>query len=231
MIIDNLTVQRSEKTILRAVSCALLPGRVTLLLGPSGAGKTTLLKTIAGLVPASSGDIRSENLSLAGLTRKQRAEKIGYVFQDFNLFDNLTVEQNCIDPLLVHGVTHEQAKARAHRLLGEFDMLSFINQYPADLSGGQKQRVALARALCLQPSVLLLDEPTASLDPFNSAILLSILQKLATQGITIVVSCQDVTFAKALFDRAYYMQNGTIIESCEDKKSLADAPLLSAFLA
>ncbi len=231
MIIDNLTVQRSGKTILSAVSGVLLPGRITLLLGPSGAGKTTLLKTIAGLVPVSSGDIRSDNVSLTGLTRKERAEKIGYVFQDFNLFDNFTVEQNCIDPLLVHGVAYEQAKVRAHALLREFDMLSFATCYPSELSGGQKQRVALARALCLQPTLLLLDEPTASLDPFNSAILLSILQNLAAQGITIVVSCQDITFAKSLFDRAYYMQNGTIIESCERKQDLADTLLLSAFLA
>ncbi len=230
MIIDNLTVQLNNKSIIRSLSCVFIPSRITLLLGTSGAGKTTLLKTMAGLIPASQGDMRIEHKSIAKLTEKERAEKIGYVFQDFNLFSNLTVEQNCIDPLLVHGLSYEQAYARVQSMLQEFDMGAFTKRYPAELSGGQQQRVAIARALCLQPSILLLDEPTASLDPFNSAVLLSILKRLAAQGITIVASCQDIAFAQTIFDRAYYMQAGTIIEYCDTKNSLAASPLISAFL-
>jgi polar amino acid transport system ATP-binding protein len=164
------------------------------------------------------------------LSSSQRAEEIGYVFQDFNLFTHLSVLQNCIDPLLIRGMTNEHAQQRAHEVLRQFGMQDFVGAYPSQLSGGQKQRVAIARALCLQPKILLLDEPTASLDPINTDILVDILQKLAGQGLTIGVSSQDMSFVRKILDRIYYVQAGEIVEFCDEMNKLKSFPLITSFI-
>jgi ABC-type polar amino acid transport system ATPase subunit len=230
VIVRNLSVQVKAQALLNAVSCSLLPGRITLLLGKSGAGKTTLLKSLVGLMPITDGEITFDGKPLTTLSATQRAQSIGYVFQDFNLFPHLTVLENCVDPLLVHGVSLELAQARALELLEVLDMESYATKYPAQLSGGQQQRVAIARALCLRPRVLLLDEPTASLDPYNSAILVSLLRSLAAQGLTIALSSQDMDFARTIFDRAYYIEAGNIIETCESKAELRADSAIGTFL-
>lgn len=205
-----------NKTILDDVSVMLVPGRITSFIGKSGAGKTTLLKSIAGLLPATSGDIIVNDRQLNKLTLQQRTEEMGYVFQDFNLFPHLTVRENCIDPLIVHGTTYDVASLRALSVLQELALDSYSEKYPSELSGGQQQRVAIARALCLQPRILLLDEPTASLDPFNTDILVTILKSLATQGLIIGLSSQDMSFVRKVFDRVYYVELGKIVEFCDD---------------
>lgn len=228
--INKLVVTLQNKTILKSVSSTLLAGRITAFIGKSGAGKTTLLKSLIGLIPVSDGSIVVNDQQISLLSPQQRSEEIGYVFQDFNLFENLTVLQNCIDPLLVHGVPYNQAELRARTILDQLDMGASAHQYPSQISGGQKQRVAIARALCLQPRVLLLDEPTASLDPVNTEILVQILKTLADQGLTIGLSSQDMNFVSKIFDRVYYMQAGEIIELCQDFSRIHENPFIEQFI-
>ena len=228
--VKNVSVIINNKAILKSVACTLLPGKITIFIGKSGAGKTTILQTLVGLNQISNGLITINDQQLDTLTATQRSEAIGYVFQDFNLFPNLSVLQNCSTPLKIHGMQNDQADQKALQILQSLEMQDFANAYPQQLSGGQKQRVAIARALCLQPKVLLLDEPTASLDPFNTDTLLDILKKLAASGLTIGVSSQDMNFVSKIFDQVYLVQDGKIVEFCDKKDTLNQCPLISKFL-
>lgn len=228
--VDTLVVTLQNQMVLKSVSYTLLPGRITTFIGKSGAGKTTVLKSLIGLIPIDKGSIIINGKQLNVLSPKQRSEEIGYVFQDFNLFSHLSVLENCIDPLLVHGMSHTQAEQRARDALQQLEMQDFINKYPSQLSGGQQQRVAIARALCLNPRVLLLDEPTASLDPFNTDLLVTILKKLAAQELTIGLSSQDMSFVRKLFDRIYYLDSGNIVESCDGIAMMQNCPLITQFV-
>ncbi|MFA6066368.1 MAG: ATP-binding cassette domain-containing protein [Candidatus Babeliaceae bacterium] len=239
VIVNNLTVQVKKNTLLNNVSCTLVPGRITSFIGKSGAGKTTLLKSLVGLMPITQGQIIINDKQLSGLTHRQRSEEIGYVFQDFNLFPHMTVIENCIDPLLVHdmplhqivhGTYYFQARQQALFILQRLEMQDFVDKYPSELSGGQQQRVAIARALCLNPRILLLDEPTASLDPFNTDILVAILLSLAKNGLTIGLSSQDMGFVRKVFDRVYYLESGRIIEFCDGLDQLPQHPAIQAFV-
>lgn len=241
VIVNNVSVRIANQVLLDALSCTLLPGRITTFLGKSGAGKTTLLKAIAGLAVAEGRIIINGN-ELKKLTHQQRAEEVGYVFQEFNLFPHLTVLENCIAAQLVHGKAYDVAERMAMAILEPIQMSAFVNAYPGMLSGGQKQRVAIARALCLNPRVLLLDEPTASLDPENADILIEILSKLArdgvtkgaakgvAKGLTIGLSSQDMGFVRKVFDRVYYMENGRIVEYCEGKERVEAGGAIARFL-
>lgn len=223
--VKNLTVNLNDQNILNNVSCTLEKGRITAFIGKSGAGKTTLLKTMVDIMPINSGAIEVAGEKLSDLNFKKKSETIGYVFQDFNLFVNMTVLQNCIDPLLVHGVSYDDAYTCAVEQLQALEMVDHLSKYPVQLSGGQQQRVALARSLCLRPQIILFDEPTASLDPINTHNLIKILHELKAQGMTIGLSSQDMDFIKKVFDRVYYMKAGKIIEFC-DKTELNNTSCL-----
>jgi ABC-type polar amino acid transport system ATPase subunit len=228
--IKNITTQYDGRIMLDAVSCSLAPRRIVSFIGESGAGKTTLLKTLVGLIPVQEGSIVIDGKPLKPGMIKQRSELIGYVFQDFNLFKNLTVLENCIDPLIVHGISYDQAIQIASAQLAQLGMIDFINRYPSELSGGQQQRVAIARSLCLNPRVLLLDEPTASLDPKNTDILVGILKELAQAGLAIGLSSQDMGFVRKIFDQAYYIEQGRIIEFCDTMQNLPKNPMIKRFM-
>ncbi|MBV8661142.1 MAG: amino acid ABC transporter ATP-binding protein [Candidatus Dependentiae bacterium] len=230
VIIDNITVQLQNKIILNNVSCKLSIGHITSFIGLSGAGKTTLLKSIVGLTKISDGSIMIADQELLQLSPLQRAQNVGYVFQNFNLFSHFTVLQNCIDPLLIVGMNYHDASTRARDILDQLQMLDFVDVYPSQLSGGQQQRVAIARSLCLQPKILLLDEPTASLDPINTDILVQILKKLAANGLTIGVSSQDMSFVSKIFDKVYFMQAGKIVEFCDSIEEIKNNVLISQFI-
>jgi polar amino acid transport system ATP-binding protein len=230
VLVKDLVVCVKNQTLLDAVSCTLLPGHITSFIGRSGAGKTTLLKSLVGLMPIEKGDITIDNQQLDRLTYRQKSESIGYVFQDFNLFPHLTVLHNCIDPLIVHGNSYDDAKQKALNALQDLEMDSYAQRYPSQLSGGQQQRVAIARALCLKPRVILLDEPTASLDPANTDILISLLKKLSASGLTVGFSSQDMSFVRKIFDRIYYLESGTIIEFCDDVQQLDQCPNIKKWI-
>jgi ABC-type polar amino acid transport system ATPase subunit len=228
--VKNLTVEINNKKILNDITCTLLPGRINSFIGKSGSGKTTFLKALINLIPITIGQILIDKKELKKKTEKEQSEEIGYVFQDFNLFSNLTILQNCIDPQIVHGKKIEKAKEDALTELKRLGILECINKYPSELSGGQKQRAAIARALCLKPKVLLLDEPTAALDPINTEILIKILKALQIEGLTIGLASQDMNFINKIFDRVYYFDSGKITEFCEDK-TLETCPLIRDFIA
>ncbi len=231
VIVNKLTVALNSQPILSDISCELLPGRITSFIGKSGAGKTTLLKALSGLVPISEGIVTINGKELSSLSAQEQSQEIGFVFQDFNLFAHLTVLENCIDPLLVQGMPYDQAEKRAREILQELGIQEFEKKYPQELSGGQQQRVAIARALCLKPKALLLDEPTASLDPENTDILVGILQELAAQGMTIGLSSQDMSFIRKIVDRVYYLEAGTITEYCATKETLKECSKITQFIA
>jgi polar amino acid transport system ATP-binding protein len=228
--ITNLSVSIGVQEVLKNISCTLLSGRITLFIGKSGAGKTTLLRSLAGLIKPTSGAIQVNEIAIETLNAQTRAQTIGFVFQDFNLFSHMTVLQNCIDPLLIQGIAQADAIKRATEILAQLGMTNKINAFPKELSGGQQQRVAIARALCLSPSVLLLDEPTASLDPENSTILGEILRKLAQEGLTIMLSTQDMNFARAIGERIIFMEDGKIVEECDQAAGCSDCLKIKSFI-
>lgn len=226
VIAHNLSLRysRRESLILDNISVTFFAGRITLLLGKSGAGKTTLLRCIAGLEKAAQGTITIDRKKLSQLTPAQRAGQVGIVFQQYNLFPHLTVEENCMQPLMViHGILEDHARTQAHDYLKLVDMEGFAHRYPAQLSGGQQQRVALARALCLEPQVLLLDEPTSALDPTNTQSLVLLLQRLAAEGLAIVISSHDMEFVRSILDQAYLIEKGKLV----DKFDRLNTPLRS----
>jgi polar amino acid transport system ATP-binding protein len=230
VIVDTITIKRNNQLVVDHISCTLEPGHITSFIGKSGAGKTTLLKALVGLVPIAQGSILINDMQLNTLTPKERAKNIGYVFQEFNLFPHYTVLENCVNPQIVYGIPRTQAHQQAMEILTQLGMHDFAQQYPAQLSGGQQQRTAIARALCLKPTVLLLDEPTASLDPFNTDILVTILQTLASNGLTIGLSTQDMSFVRKIFDRVYYIDNGKIAEFCDGIEQLTECTLIRKFI-
>lgn len=194
-------------------------GETLVLLGPSGAGKSSLLRVLNLLEMPRSGQ-----LNIAGnqfdfkQTPDEKAvrelrQNVGMVFQQYNLWPHLTVLQNLIEaPCRVLGLTKAAAMERADKLLTRLRLTDFANRYPLHLSGGQQQRVAIARALMMEPKVLLFDEPTAALDPEITAQIVSIINELASTGITQVIVTHEVEVARKTASRVVYMENGRIVE-------------------
>lgn len=226
----QVCVVQKGVALINNVTCELLPGRITSFVGKSGAGKTTLLKACAGLIEVSQGTIVVDGTSLKQCSLQQRSAMLGYVFQDFNLFPHLTVLENCIDPLVIRGIARDDACKKARAVLEACDMVQFSSTYPSCLSGGQKQRVAIARALCLKPHILLLDEPTASLDPFNTDLLVAIIKNMVAQGLTVGVSSQDLSFIQKIMDRVYYLEEGEIKECMENPSEYKNTLYIANFL-
>lgn len=232
LIVDHISVEIKGKKILKNVSCSFSKGSIVALIGASGAGKTTFLKTIVGLLPLSSGSVYCDTSgTVSDIKNKKKGSQIGYVFQDFNLFPHLNVLNNCIDPLLIHGFSKEVAMQKAIKLLNQCGLGELVDQYPRSLSGGQKQRVAIVRALCLEPEILLLDEPTASLDPVNTDILITMLKQLSCSGLTICFSSQDMDFVKRCANEIYFFENGAIIEHCNHWDLLSHCKQINQFFS
>jgi ABC-type polar amino acid transport system ATPase subunit len=209
----NVSVSDNSNTpILNNVSFDISSGRIATFIGKSGAGKTTLLKCIATIIERYSGNILVDGIELLKLSKEKISSYVGFVFQDFNLFPTMTALENCIDPLLIRDVSRKDAEQKAYAVLAMLSMDAFAGKYPQQLSGGQKQRIAIARALCLEPKVMIFDEPTASLDPENTQALLIIIKNLAQQGMTIILSSQDMPFVNKLADLIYLIEDGAIIE-------------------
>lgn len=230
VIVDRLTAAINNKELLKQISLRLKPGTISVFIGGSGAGKTTLLKTIAGLVPVTDGNITVDGQALNELNAYERATKVGFVFQEFNLFAHLTALENCVDPLMVHGNSYQQATEKASKLLQELHMQECSDSYPGELSGGQQQRVAIARALSLHPKVILLDEPSASLDPANTDRLIEILKALAAQGLTVALSSQDMSFVRKVADLINFVEDGQVIEVCDDVAKVEQCPLINKWI-
>jgi ABC-type polar amino acid transport system ATPase subunit len=204
---------------LNKISCTLPRGEITAFIGKSGAGKTTLLKCMANLYTGYEGNILCNHHNLKNLKHKKRASTIGFVLQQFHLFPHLSVLENCKLALIeTLGMSEKEAKEKATTTLESLGMGSFLDSFPLRLSGGQQQRVAIARALVLFPKILLLDEPTSSLDPDTKSSLMTLLLELNQKGITIGFSSHDMPFIQKISNRIYFMENGAITESWDKKR-------------
>jgi len=216
--IDSLRLQRGARSILSGVSLDVARGELLAVMGPSGSGKTTILRAVAGLESFQGGRIVVEGVrleggsapgppALAGLRRK-----VGMVFQFHCLFEHLTAVQNiCLAPVHAHGVKPADATRRAHELMAAFGVDHRADALPRELSGGEAQRVAIARALAVDPPVLLMDEPTASLDPARRGELGTLLRGLLGEGRTLVVATHDEDFAREFATRIIRIENGVVL--------------------
>ena len=186
--------------VLSDISLEVDKGEVLSIIGPSGSGKSTLLRCATGLETPDGGEIIKNG-------------KIGLVFQNFNLFPHYTVMKNIIDaPVCVDGVSKEEAKERAWKLLKQLGLSDKADAYPYQLSGGQQQRVSIARALALQPKVLFFDEPTSALDPELTGEVLRVIRQLADEHMTMVIVTHEMQFAKELSDRVIFMEKGLVCQ-------------------
>jgi polar amino acid transport system ATP-binding protein len=211
--------------VLRGVDLEVQPGEVVVIIGRSGSGKSTFLRCINHLEKIDGGRLYV-NGELIGYRQKEdriyelrerdvagKRANIGMVFQQFNLFSHMTVLRNLIEaPLRVRKLSKAQAVERANALLDRVGLRDKANAYPAQLSGGQQQRVAIARALAMEPTLMLFDEPTSSLDPELVGEVLDVMKGLATDGMTMIVVTHEVGFAREVGDRLVVMDEGAIIE-------------------
>jgi ABC-type polar amino acid transport system ATPase subunit len=215
--VDGLRLRRGERVILDGVSLAIERGELVAVMGPSGSGKTTILRAAAGLEAFQSGRIDVDGVALTGgapipapVLRELR-RKVGMVFQFHCLFEHLSAIQNvCLAPVHAHGVAPAAARARGLELLRAFGVEHRAAALPRQLSGGEAQRVAIARALAVDPPVLLMDEPTASLDPERRAELGALLQGLQRQQRTLIVSTHDEEFARDFATRILRLREGRV---------------------
>ena len=201
--------------VLRDIDFTVKKGDVTSIIGASGSGKSTLLRCINLLENPNSGEIlyHGENVVRRGFNAPAYRSRVGMVFQSFNLFNNMTVLENCIvGQVKVLKKDREEARQHALYYLEKVGMAPYINAKPRQISGGQKQRVAIARALAMDPEVLLFDEPTSALDPEMVGEVLTVMQSLAQEGMTMLVVTHEMAFARDVSTKVVYMNQGVICE-------------------
>lgn len=205
-----------DRAVLNGVSLRIAPGEVVAILGPSGSGKSTLIRLINQLETLNGGEILVDNKPTAHLSStalRQLRSRVGFVFQQFNLYAHLTASQNITLALEhVHGWKPQPAQERARALLEKVGMLEKAHHFPAELSGGQQQRVAIARALASSPQIILFDEPTSALDPETIGEVLFVMKALAHSGITMIVVTHEMQFAREIADRIVFIDGGQILE-------------------
>ena len=219
--IRHLSKSFGTHEVLKDIDFTVRPGDVTSIIGASGSGKSTLLRCVNLLETPSSGEIlfHGQNIMAKGVKASDYRAKVGMVFQSFNLFNNLTVLENCmVGQVKVLKKKKEDARASAMKHLEQVGMAPYINAKPRQISGGQKQRVAIARALAMEPEVLLFDEPTSALDPEMVGEVLTVMQDLATQGMTMLVVTHEMAFARDVSSHVVFMADGVICEEGNPKE-------------
>ncbi|MCD5161015.1 amino acid ABC transporter ATP-binding protein [Enterococcus casseliflavus] len=215
-----LDIQDLHKTfgsnqVLKGITTTIAQGEVVVVIGPSGSGKSTFLRCLNLLEVPTSGKIFFEGTDITDPKNDlyKMREKMGMVFQNFNLFPNMTVLENItLSPTKVKKVAKSAADQLAKQLLNDVGLPDKAKAYPQSLSGGQMQRIAIARALAMEPDVMLFDEPTSALDPEMVGEVLSVMQRLAQQGMTMVIVTHEMGFAKEVADRILFMDQGIIME-------------------
>ena len=213
--IRHLSKSFGQHQVLKDIDFTVNPGDVTSIIGASGSGKSTLLRCINLLETPSSGEIlyHGKNVAGRGINAPEYRSHVGMVFQSFNLFNNMTVLENCmVGQIKVLKRSKEEARQNALLYLDKVGMAPYINAKPRQISGGQKQRVAIARALAMNPEMLLFDEPTSALDPEMVGEGLTVMQQLAKEGMTMLVVTHEMAFAKDVSNHVVYMADGVICE-------------------
>ncbi len=223
--VENLSKSFGDNLVLDDISMEIKKGDVISVIGPSGCGKSTFIRSLNLLEEPTGGSIFFEGTDITerGVDIRQIREKIGMVFQQFNLFDNMTVKKNImLAPVKLKLMTKEQAQTRAMELLETVGLADKADNYPSQLSGGQKQRVAIARSLAMKPDVMLFDEPTSALDPEMVGEVLNIMKDLATKGMTMVVVTHEMGFAREVSTRTIFIDGGKIQEDDVPEKVFTD---------
>ena len=213
--VNNLEKKFGQNLVLKDINMEVEKGEVVTIIGSSGSGKSTLLRCLNLLEEPTSGEIlyENENILEKKFDLRDYRTKVGMVFQNFNLFENKTVLQNCtLSQEKVLKISKNEAQEKAKKYLKLVGMDQYVNAKPSQISGGQKQRVAIARALCMDPEVLLFDEPTSALDPEMVGEVLEVMTKLAKEGITMIVVTHEMDFAREVSTRVLFMNEGIILE-------------------
>ena len=218
--IENLSKNFGNLKVLKNISTTINKGEIISIIGPSGSGKSTFLRCINKLEEPTEGHIYIDDMDLMDKNTdiNKIRERVGMVFQHFNLFPNMTVLENLtLSPTIVKKESKEEAEKYALYLLQKVDLSDKANSYPNQLSGGQKQRIAIARALAMKPEVILFDEPTSALDPEMIKEVLDVMRNLAKEGMTMLIVTHEMGFARNVGNRILFMDNGEIIEDCSPK--------------
>ncbi|MBE6887257.1 MAG: amino acid ABC transporter ATP-binding protein [Ruminococcaceae bacterium] len=213
--INHLSKAFGSNVVLRDIDFTVNKGDVISIIGASGSGKSTLLRCINLLETPTSGQIiyDGKDVATGKVNAPEYRSHVGMVFQSFNLFNNMTVLENCmVGQIKVLKKNKEEAREAAMYYLQKVGMAPYINAKPRQISGGQKQRVAIARALAMNPEILLFDEPTSALDPEMVGEVLSVMQALAHEGMTMLVVTHEMAFARDVSNRVVYMKEGIICE-------------------
>ncbi len=224
--VEHLKKNFGKLEVLKDLNIEVQEGEVICIIGPSGSGKSTFLRCMNALEEITGGKVIIDNFDLTDPKQdiNKVRENIGMVFQQFNLFPHLTVLDNItLAPKELKNEAAETSEKRALELLETVGLSEKANDYPKSLSGGQKQRVAIARALAMDPDIMLFDEPTSALDPEMVGDVLEVMQKLAEQGMTMLVVTHEMGFAKEVADRVIFMDGGYIVEE-GDPKEVFDNP-------
>lgn len=204
-----------DHEVLRDINLTVKKGEVISIIGSSGSGKSTMLRCVNLLETPTGGKILFEGKDISDKSMKisQYRAKVVMVFQQFNLFNNMTALANCVRPqMIVLKRSRAEAEAEAKKYLEMVGMSAYLNARPAQLSGGQKQRIAIARALSMNPDAILFDEPTSALDPEMVGEVLSVMKKLAESGLTMLVVTHEMGFARDVSSRVIFMDGGVIVE-------------------
>lgn len=213
--IQDLHKSFGDHEVLKGINIEIKKGEVVVIIGASGSGKSTFLRTLNLLEVPSSGKIIFEGNELCAQKSdvNKHRQKMGMVFQHFNLFEHLSVLENlCIAPIKLLKKSKEQAKKEAMELLNQVGLADKISAYPSSLSGGQKQRIAIVRALAMSPDVMLFDEPTSALDPEMVGEVLNVMKNLARSGMTMVVVTHEMGFAREVASRVLFFDRGIVAE-------------------
>ena len=234
--VSTLSKSFGDNKVLKDISLTVKRGEVISVIGPSGCGKSTFIRSLVLLEKADEGKIyfNGQDVFAEGVDENKIRQKIGMVFQNFNLFPHMTVKQNImLAPTKLGIMTKAEASKKADELLGRIGLADKADQYPSRLSGGQQQRVAIIRALAMNPDVMLFDEPTSALDPEMVGEVLSLMKDLANSGMTMVIVTHEMGFARDVSDKVVFLNEGRIVEQNTPEEFFGNPqhPRLKEFLS
>jgi ABC-type polar amino acid transport system ATPase subunit len=206
--INGLTKKYKDKTVLKNISLNVKKGEVISIIGKSGMGKSTLLKCINGMETISSGSISLDNINIDKIKPSLLRQKIGIVFQDYNLFDNLNVIENLTIGLIkIKNLNRAKAYENARLMLKKLKLEEYEKYYPNQLSGGQRQRIAIGRTLLMKTEIILLDEPTSALDYEMKQSIIDLITKMAKDNMTLIIVSHEMDFVNKVSDKVYILKN------------------------
>lgn len=213
IVLEHLEKSFGDHKVLLDVNLTVNKGEVISVIGSSGSGKSTMLRCINLLEEPTGGVIRYKGDDILTLNLSKYRTQVGMVFQQFNLFENMTALENCVNPQVkVLKRKRDEAEKIAKEYIEKVGMSAYVNARPSQLSGGQKQRIAIARALSMNPEVILFDEPTSALDPEMVGEVLDVIKNLAKSGLTMIVVTHEMAFAREVSDRVIFMDGGVVLE-------------------